>query len=154
MSVMPAHTHRSAGARSARPAAVRLPRPGVPRGTAAALAVLGPIAGAALGRALGSYDGLVFGLCCLLGALAGALVATPAGLWWAVPGVPLAIWAVGVAAELAWHTPPYRTGRDQAVGVAHAMVHVFPVMGIAVIGMVTVIALRRAGALRGRWARG
>jgi hypothetical protein len=126
----------------------------VPRGTAAALAVLGPIAGAFLGRVLGSYDGVVFGVCCLVCALAGALVATPAGLWWAVPGVPLAIWAVGVSAELAWHEPAYRSGREQAVGVAHAMVHVFPVMGVAVIGMVTVVALRRAGTPRGRSARG
>jgi hypothetical protein len=126
----------------------------VPRGTAAAFAVLGPIAGAFLGRALGSYDGVVFGACCLVCALAGALVATPAGLWWAVPGVPLAIWAVGVAAELAWHEPSYRTGREQAVGVAHAMVHVFPIMGTAVIGMVMVVALRRAGAPRRRPARG
>ncbi len=149
MSVMPAHTHRSPRARGALPAAH-----GVPRGTAALFAVLGPVAGAVLGRALGSYDGLLFGACCLVCALAGALLATPAGLWWAVPGVPLAIWAVGVAAELCWHAPAYRGGREQAVGVAHAMVHVFPVMGIAVIGMVTVVALRRGGALRRRSARG
>ena len=104
----------------------------------------GPVVGTVAGHLVGSSSGPVFVVFCLAAALFATLASTPAGWWWVLTGLPPVIAAAAILGELTFHEhrAAYQGSKQQLVGVAHGVLHGFPVMAAAEILMIVTVVVQ------------